>query len=128
MTVAPAVETVEPSSSGLDTDYFSFESAQLTPDVLANLTSYNLTNVTLFDFGTSESAKRSDKGRSAKCKLLPGDSAWPNSFEWRLLDILTGGALIKGVPSASVCYPDWPNYNAAACETVTSEWTTPQYQ
>ncbi|KAJ9149309.1 FAD linked oxidase [Pleurostoma richardsiae] len=127
-TVAPAVQTVDPSSSDLDADYFEFESAQLTPEVIANLTSLNLTDASVFDFADAEAAARKRSSLSGKCRVLPGDKAWPSTILWVLLDLLTGGALIKGVPSASVCYEDWPNYDAAKCAVVTANWTTPQYQ
>ncbi|OLN87816.1 putative FAD-linked oxidoreductase-like protein 1, partial [Colletotrichum chlorophyti] len=125
-TVAPAVEevTVDAASSGID--YFNFEAAQLTTDVIANLTSYNLTDVNLFDFGDEQTAVEKRAARS--CKAFPGDRAWPSSVAWFVLDVLSGGALVDGVPAAAPCYKDWPQYNAAKCEEITSKWGTPQYQ
>ncbi|KAI7369207.1 hypothetical protein KC354_g2093 [Hortaea werneckii] len=37
-------------------------------------------------------------------KPFPGDAAWPSLWEWQALDLVTGGALIKPVPQAHVCY------------------------
>lgn len=106
--------------------YFPSESAQLTTDVLANLTALNLTDVYAFQFGntTTSASKRS----SRECKVLPGDKSWPSTITWLVLDLLTGGALIEGRPSAAVCYKDWPEYNAAKCAAVTTNWTSPEYQ
>ncbi|EON95608.1 putative fad binding domain protein [Phaeoacremonium minimum UCRPA7] len=129
-TVAPAVATVDPSTTDLDADYFGFEAAQLTTDVIANLTSLNLTDAAIFDFadGSEASKKRSLCTRNSLCKVLPGDKDWPSTIQWLLLDLLTGGALEKGVPSAAVCYKDWPQYNAAQCADITANWTSPKYQ
>lgn len=122
--------TVDPSTTDLDADYFGFEAAQLTSDVIANLTSLNLTDASIFDFaeGSAASKKRSLCTRNSLCKVLPGDKDWPSTIQWLLLDLLTGGALVKGVPSAAVCYPDWPQYDAAKCADVTANWTSPKYQ
>ncbi|TPX14044.1 uncharacterized protein E0L32_000438 [Thyridium curvatum] len=126
-TVAPAVQAVDPASTDLEADYFNFEAAQLTPDVISNLTNLDLTNITLFDFANSTVAARSLGARSGWCKQLPGDFFWPGDWIWGLLDLLTGGALIEGTPSAAVCYQDWPQYDAAKCQQVTAKWTTAPY-
>lgn len=65
----------------------------------------------------------------AKCKLMPGDESWPTDTDWEHLSRLLGkGSLIKGVPAAAVCYPDWPQYNESKCAEVTAGWTDPAWQ
>lgn len=118
-TVAPAVEKADASPT-----LFQFEGLQLTDGVLANLTSYNLTDVELFAFKSDSSASvdRRAKTDSPQCKTYPGDPAWPSPRIWRLFDALLGGALIKTVPEASICYTDWGHYSASECESLTKTW------
>lgn len=107
-------------------EYFDFESSQLTADVIANLTTYNLTGTAAFNFGDGEAAIEKRTARS--CKVFPGDRAWPSDLTWFLLDLLMGGALLDGVPAAAPCNTHWPQYDAAKCNEITTAWTTPQYQ
>ncbi len=125
-TVAPAVEKVETSES-LDTDYLPFESSQLTREVIANLTEYNLSDVELFDFQNATEALEKRKDRF--CKTFPGDSSWPSEELWELLNLLSGSTVTEGQPPAAVCYADWPQfYDEAKCDNVSAKWSTPQYQ
>jgi hypothetical protein len=102
---------------------------QLTDDVLANLTSLELSNITLFAFGDedgTESAvtKRSNCKRTFdRCKTFPGDRLWPSKLSWKVFDLLTGGALIETIPIGAVCYKNNPHYNAAACTELLAHWT-----
>lgn len=121
-TIGPAVETVAADSTDLDVDYFLFESAQLTKEIL---TSLNLSEVSLFGFSNTTAAT---KGSVATCKSLPGDAYWPSKTEWSFLDLLLDGALIQSIPAAAVCYRDWPQYDAAKCASVTANWNSPQFQ
>ncbi|KAK1638527.1 hypothetical protein BDP81DRAFT_393111 [Colletotrichum phormii] len=125
-TIAPAVEAVafDAASSGIE--YFDFGSSQLTANVIANLTKYNLTGTTAFNFGDNEAAV--EKRATRSCKVFPGDHVWPSDLTWFLLDLLLGGALVDGVPAAAPCYKDWPQYDAVKCDEITAAWTTPQYQ
>ncbi|KAI1381268.1 FAD-binding domain-containing protein [Hypoxylon crocopeplum] len=123
--VAPAVETVDPDAASSGVDYFPFESSQLTTDVIANLTNYNLSDVDLFTFSDDAAV---EKRTSRVCKTYPGDRAWPARPIWDLLNILLGGALIQGVPAAAPCYSNWPQYDETKCASITSQWQTPQYQ
>ncbi|KAK1450028.1 hypothetical protein CMEL01_07364 [Colletotrichum melonis] len=125
-TIAPAVQAVASDAAPSGIEYFDFESSQLTADVIANLTTYNLTGTAAFDFGDGEAAVEKRTARS--CKVFPGDRAWPSDLTWFLLDLLMGGALLDGVPAAAPCYTDWPQYDAAKCNEITAAWTTPQYQ
>lgn len=57
------------------------------------------------------------------CKPFPGDAAWPSPQEWQALDLATGGALIKPVPQAHVCYSNGTgSVDEAACKTVSENW------
>ncbi|KAH7069699.1 hypothetical protein BKA63DRAFT_87927 [Paraphoma chrysanthemicola] len=56
------------------------------------------------------------------CKCDPRSKCWPSDTEWASLNKTLGGALIRGVPPGSVCYPDQHNYNAEACAFVASQW------
>lgn len=112
------------ASSGIE--YFPYESSQLTPDVITNLTNYNLSNVDLFNFSDAEAAVEKRAGRV--CKTHPSDRTWPIRPVWDIFNILLGGALVEGVPTAAPCYSDWPQYDQAKCASITSQWQTPQYQ
>lgn len=117
---------VPADSADSGVSYFSFESAQLTDAVLANLTALNLTGIQNFDFGNASSAAA--KRTSAGCKVLPGDAAWPPNTIWTVFDLLLGGTLVQAVPVAAPCYSNWPQYNAAECANITSEWSSPEFQ
>ena len=96
----------------------------MTQSVLNNLTSLNLTSINLFEFPTVGKPKPNPK----KCKTFPGDADYPSTITWNVLDILTGGALIKTVPLAAPCYKEWPEYNAADCGRITESWSDPHLQ
>ncbi|KAF2679793.1 FAD binding domain-containing protein [Lentithecium fluviatile CBS 122367] len=59
---------------------------------------------------------------SSNCKCTPRDTCWPSDKDWASLNKTLSGALIKGVPPASVCFPDQPNYGEEACAFVRSQW------
>lgn len=120
-TVAPAAAVVPAVTAG-DAQFFQWETLQLTQPVLTNLTNMNLTNVALFDFPTTSSASTS------QCKVFPGDTNWPSPITWEVLNLLTGGALIKTVPLAAPCYSDWPEYDPTECASITSQWSDPHLQ
>ncbi|KAL3462057.1 hypothetical protein BJX64DRAFT_149655 [Aspergillus heterothallicus] len=100
-------------------DYFDFELVQLLPEDLQAL---NDSDAVLFDFDAADSESENDARSFHLCKVFPGDLLWPSKFIWGLLDFVTGGALVKGVPRASTCY-DGPAYDADDCEYLTSQWT-----
>ncbi|KAK3689093.1 hypothetical protein B0T22DRAFT_460905 [Podospora appendiculata] len=114
--IAPAAAVVPLTA----TDAFPWETIQLTQSVLSNLTSLNLTDISDFAFDSSAATRRN----VAQCKLLPGDANWPSDTAWSVLNLLTGNALIKTVPLAASCYAG-PNYDAAKCAYVTSNWNIP---
>ncbi|KUJ13687.1 FAD-binding domain-containing protein [Mollisia scopiformis] len=54
------------------------------------------------------------------CKVFPGDKQWPSYEKWRNFNHSLGGALIKGLPPAIVCYTG--TYNTAECAAVVSQY------
>ena len=89
----------------------------LTDVVLSYLTTLSLSHVTLFTFADSVT-----QSKYSKCKTYPEDSEYPNDSMWDVFDLLTGGALIKAVPLASVCYDSRSNRDAVACSHITKHW------
>ncbi|KAL4877361.1 hypothetical protein BJY04DRAFT_230663 [Aspergillus karnatakaensis] len=100
-------------------EYFDFETVQLLP---ADLQKLNESDAALFDFDSPNGQVDNSPRSFSLCKVFPGDLLWPSRIIWGLLDMVTGGALIKGVPRASTCYSG-PGYDAADCEYLTSQWT-----
>lgn len=127
LTVAPAAVEVPIDSAASGVDYFPFEARQLTDEVLANLTALNLTGASQFGFDNATAAAAVTKG-GGTCKAFPGHAEWPSAVEWLVLDLLLGGALIKGVPVAAPCFSDWPQYDTAKCAEITADWQLPPFQ
>ncbi|KAI1080347.1 FAD-binding domain-containing protein [Whalleya microplaca] len=126
-TITPIAEKVAVDSASSGVNYFSYEATQLTIEALANLPRHVANDTEIFNFGDSINA--SERNRSPmNCKSMPSDPLWPTTSIWRLLDLAIGGALIKGVPSASVCYVDWPQYDEAKCAEITAKWSDPAWQ
>jgi hypothetical protein len=74
----------------------------------------------LSTYGTDH-AGNSSQGR---CKVYPGDSNWPKLSEWEQLNRTLGGALIKGVPAASICYFNGTTgHDGPACTDLAAHWT-----
>lgn len=60
----------------------------------------------------------------ARCQVYPGDPSWPKPAAWKQLNMTLGGALIKGVPAASVCYFNGTDrHDEAACTKLAANWT-----
>ncbi|KAJ5726288.1 FAD linked oxidase N-terminal [Penicillium malachiteum] len=96
---------------------FKSETFQLTEKSLRSLKS---SQKELFGFQSDSTSANADA--SGKCRLLPGDKAWPSESTWSELDSALGGALIKTVPLAASCYPSWPEYDSAKCTDVGDDW------
>ena len=60
---------------------------------------------------------------ASQCKPLPGDAGWPSLSAWQSLNSSVSGRLAATVPPGAVCHSNQPTYNAAACATVSSQWT-----
>jgi hypothetical protein len=74
-------------------------------------------------YGANESSP-APYGDEARCKVYPGDKAWPKLGEWKQLNKTLGGALIKGVPQASVCYFNGTaQHDETACAKLAGNWT-----
>ncbi|KAL4935290.1 hypothetical protein BDV06DRAFT_234474 [Aspergillus oleicola] len=117
---SPATSLLGSTVSSDNKYYFDFENVQLVP---ADLQRLNHSGAALFSFGSLNDQSQN----SSRCKSLPGDRSWPESAKWSLLNNVTGGALIEGVPRSSTCY-NGPAYDAADCEYLTSEWTNSYFQ
>lgn len=122
--------TVAPAAEVLTGDLLNEESVQLTDAVLTNLTDLSLSNISLFDFGTTVAGKkRSAAARTFnKCKTYPGDLLWPSKAVWGVFNLLTGFAVSETVPIGASCYDEFGNYDAARCEYITKEWTNSTIQ
>lgn len=57
-----------------------------------------------------------------ECKYIPGDKDWPSDAEWAKFNQTLGGALLKPLPLAAVCYSG-PQYNPAQCASLQNSWT-----
>ncbi|KAK1754470.1 FAD-binding domain-containing protein [Echria macrotheca] len=93
---------------------FTWEDAQLTDSIASS-------NASLFGFDSNSTTAKI----SPKCKVFPGDAAWPSQLVWNLFNVTLGGALIKTVPLAAPCYNNWPQHDAAQCQYVTNNWADP---
>ncbi|GAQ04725.1 hypothetical protein ALT_2046 [Aspergillus lentulus] len=119
-----AAQSVSSNSTSAGAPLFPAETLQLTDAVLANISFTIQTQTQLFAFGNNASGSANLTARGVKfCKVFPDDILWPSKRTWELLDMLLGGALVKTVPLAASCYSAWPEYDAAECEAVTSNWT-----
>ena len=101
-----------------DKRLFDFETIQLTEGDLSIFGKSKAADTSLFSFPTTGDPSKA----RARCKTYPGDLAWPTEPIWDLFDDLLGGTLIKTVPEASLCYPEWGRYSAAECQELTRSW------
>ncbi|KAI1089844.1 FAD-binding domain-containing protein [Rostrohypoxylon terebratum] len=86
---------------------FAFEEDQLTEDHIGNFSAIG--------FGDASTIVSLDD--EPECREYPGSSNWPLEEEWSQLNQSLGGALIKGVPPAVVCY-DGPLKDVDACTAL----------
>lgn len=89
------------------------------------LTDTDVQNYSRIAFGASTTSAASPT-TSADCKVYPGDAQWPSDSEWTKFNDSLGGALIKGVPPAKVCYQ--PFYDATQCALVTANYFYSQFR
>ena len=57
---------------------------------------------------------------SHACRYLSSDVEWPTDEDWNVLNVTTGGRLIRGAPLAQACYR--PSLDEAQCATIRGEW------
>lgn len=60
------------------------------------------------------------------CRCFPGDSCWPSTAKWNVLNSTVGGALIKTSPLAPACRGR--SYNEATCNDLKVAWPNPDPQ
>lgn len=89
--------------------------------MLANLTDLNLSEVDLFYFADTKASKKRSAAVNSKCKIFPGDKAFPGEFIWKVFDLLTGGSLIKTVPLGAACYKG-EHYDEEECKFLLDNW------
>ncbi|KAK3361327.1 hypothetical protein B0T24DRAFT_585916 [Lasiosphaeria ovina] len=65
-------------------------------------------------FGDATGSNASYAG--PRCRVGPGDAAWPAAAEWARFNGTLGGALLKPLPPGAACYPGSPSYSAAQCQ------------
>lgn len=124
-----AFEIVAPDTTNADVDYFEFETAQLTPQVIANLASEGAVDVSPFDFAVPGESSTQKGIPRPRCKAYPGTPEWPSDLVWKQFDTLLGGRLVKTVPLAAPCFNSWPQVkDEARCAVVKSRWGTPRFQ
>lgn len=123
--MSAAVQSVASDSTDAGIDYFEFETAQLTPEVIANLATKGVANVSLFDFA----APGKPSVPRPPCKAYPGTPEWPPEPLWSDFDSLVGGRLVKTVPLAAPCFSSWPEVkDDSRCAVVKSQWGIPRFQ
>ncbi|KAM5341951.1 hypothetical protein ACJ41O_014982 [Fusarium nematophilum] len=115
-------DNVDEASEVVTGNYLPEEKIQLTDAALANLTDLQLSNVSVLYFDDTTATKRS-LSSLPKCKTFPGDLLFPGTLIWNVLDLVTGGAVIKTVPIAAPCYDDFGVYDAARCGEVVDNWS-----
>lgn len=106
-------------------DLFDFEKLQLTDQALADCANQGLGDISPFSFRRPHPGHPKPRPR---CKTYPGDPDWPTDKTWHLFDHLLGGVLIKTVPEAAVCYPEWGHYSASECAELTATWENSTYR
>ncbi|KAI5790221.1 FAD binding domain-containing protein [Geopyxis carbonaria] len=66
---------------------------------------------------------------ATQCKVVPGDTKWPTSSQWKALSNAVGGRLQSVVPPAAACHNSFegkPTYNASACSDLLERWSVDQ--
>lgn len=105
---------VAPAGSVLDGQPVGYDTVTLTDDAIANLTKLQLSDIELFGFEDSAIP-------APECKTASSDDLYPDESTLNVLDLLTGGALIKTVPYASACY-EGDHYDADLCQFLLDNW------
>lgn len=108
---------------------FPAEPVQLTDGVLADVTDaiQNDTVSSIFTFTSTDSSSISKRSLH-RCKVMPGDRDWPCDLIWEIFSLLLGNRLVKTTPLAAYCYPDWPEYDAGKCASITAQWLSSDLQ
>ncbi|KAI0866916.1 putative 6-hydroxy-D-nicotine oxidase [Xylaria cubensis] len=92
----------------------------LTNNILAELASLELSNISLFEFPGNVEVKENTKRQLFNgCKTYPDHLLQP---VWKVFNLLTGGALIKTVPVGAVCFINNEHYDAEKCQEILVHW------
>ncbi|KAK0726249.1 hypothetical protein B0T21DRAFT_403378 [Apiosordaria backusii] len=104
---------------------FTWETTPLSPQTLEKLVQDTNTSqyAHLFSFPNEESSVNPDRLGPGACKVFPGDEDWPSPATWDAFDKILGGALIKTVPAAAVCYENTGLYDAEKCTQVQRDFS-----
>ncbi|KAI1472683.1 FAD-binding domain-containing protein [Daldinia caldariorum] len=97
---------------------FASEAEQLTEDDIGDFSA--------IAFGNTSTAGSLNANDRPDCREYPGSPGWPLDEEWSRLNRSLGGALIKGIPPAAVCY-DGPYKDAAACTFLMRDATSTRF-
>ncbi|KAK4223601.1 FAD binding domain-containing protein [Podospora fimiseda] len=106
---------------GVHGHLFNYETIQLSNNHLTKIHPKSLDSTSLF---SPRQQQQTPKPLHGRCKTYPGDLLWPGKPIWDLFDLLLGkGSLIKTIPEASICYPEWgPRHSPSQCEELTKSW------
>ncbi|KAK0729514.1 hypothetical protein B0H67DRAFT_479292 [Lasiosphaeris hirsuta] len=85
------------------------------PSELIQLTESDVGNFSALAFGNPSRASS-----APPCRGWPGTDSWPSDDEWKQLNVSLGGALLRPVPVASVCYKG-EAYDAARCRYLVQQ-------
>ncbi|KAG9247534.1 FAD binding domain-containing protein [Calycina marina] len=124
-TVAPTVAVVDGSKIEPCVDLFQSGTVQFMDEVVANLTSLDLTKIDLFSFADSTNVANGilAKRAAARCKTYPGDALWPFLLLWKPCDVLLGCTLVQTILYASPCCDSFGNYDQEKCGFIQNNWT-----
>ncbi|KAK0662978.1 hypothetical protein QBC41DRAFT_234834 [Cercophora samala] len=108
---------------------FTWETTPLNPLDLARLVRDTNTSQHehLFSFPGHETSAKPGQLSPGACKVFPGDNDWPSPEAWDAFDKVLGGALIKTVPAAAVCYANTGLYDAQKCSQVQANFSNPYF-
>ncbi|KAI2628458.1 FAD-binding domain-containing protein [Hypoxylon sp. NC1633] len=102
--------------AGIHCAKFAFEDEQLT--------NADIDDFSDVAFGDTSALVSLDD--AADCKAYPGTTDWPLEQDWSRLNSSLGGALVRGIPPAAVCY-DGPFKDAAACTFLSVNTTSNRF-
>ena len=82
------------------------------------LTERDIENFPAIAFGDASSVSSTYQG--PRCKIQPGDAAWPSDEQWARMNATVGGRLLKPRPVGEACYPG-PKYNNDTCALLVGD-------
>ncbi|VBB84805.1 Putative FAD binding domain dehydrogenase [Podospora comata] len=108
---------------------FAWETTPLDPIDLARLVQDTNTSQYehLFPFTGQKTPATPNRLSPGTCKVFPGDNDWPSPEAWDAFGKVLGGALIKTVPAAAVCYANTGLYDAQRCSQVQANFSNPYF-